>query len=103
MNIELLTPIQAADLLKVSTKTLARMRQTGLRCVRLGRCVRYRADDLQEFIAANIEDKPCRSRNKVARSGSMTGRSKSTDNIIGFGAALANEAKRKPVQSRNRR
>lgn len=93
MTIELLTQKEAADLLKISTKTLARWRKSGLRCVKLGRMVRYRAGDIAEYTAKNLEESPCHSEKRIARSGNMTARSHSKGSVIGFAAALASEAK----------
>ncbi len=51
----LLTTEQAAWLLRISRKTLERMRVEGHgpRFVRLGRCVRYRQRDLHTWISTN--------------------------------------------------
>ncbi len=50
----LMTDRQAADWLRVSQKTLYTLRCRGVvRAVRLGRSVRYTADDLQAAVAAN--------------------------------------------------
>lgn len=57
---ELLTPVETADLLKVKPRTLEdwRLRRTGpnLPFVRIGRAVRYRADDVQRLIDDSTQD-----------------------------------------------
>jgi hypothetical protein len=52
----LLTEQQAAALLGVTVKTLQgwRYRGGGPAFVKLGRCVRYRAEDLQDFVTAAV-------------------------------------------------
>jgi excisionase family DNA binding protein len=51
--LKLLTQREAAGLLRLSERTLERLRVTGLgpRFVRTGRLVRYRECDLEEWIA----------------------------------------------------
>ena len=55
---QLLTPIEVCDLLKVKPRTLEdwRLRRTGpsLPFVRIGRAVRYRADDVQRLIDGSV-------------------------------------------------
>lgn len=48
---------QAADRLAVSVRTLQQWRVSGggPRFAKIGRCVRYRAGDLVEFITANLK------------------------------------------------
>ncbi len=50
--LSLLTETQAAELLAIKTKTLQawRVRGGGPRYVKMGRCVRYRLADLEEYI-----------------------------------------------------
>lgn len=49
----LLTELEAAELLRIHSKTLQKARQSGqLPFVRIGRCVRYMIPDLHAFIAA---------------------------------------------------
>lgn len=53
----LLTERQAAALLGISPATLQRWRSTGavrLGFVKLGKAVRYRADDLRQFVEASV-------------------------------------------------
>lgn len=51
----LLTTSEVAEFLKISTKKLERDRwmEQGLPFVRVGRAVRYRAEDIEAFIASN--------------------------------------------------
>jgi excisionase family DNA binding protein len=47
----LLTPLQAAEALAISSRTLWRMTASGeIPHIRLGRCLRYPVDDLQRWI-----------------------------------------------------
>lgn len=49
----LLTPREAAAALSISERSLWGLTNQGLlRCVRIGRSVRYAVDDLREFIAS---------------------------------------------------
>ncbi|WP_288997999.1 helix-turn-helix domain-containing protein [uncultured Gemmobacter sp.] len=69
----LLTPDEAAKILTVSTKTLRRMRDEGLKFVRLrAGTIRYRQDDLDAFIEAKTT---CHSAPKIRASGITTSRS----------------------------
>ena len=57
----LLTSSQAAELLGVTVATLATWRCTGrypLPWVRVGRCIRYRPEDLVAFIESRLEGVP---------------------------------------------
>jgi excisionase family DNA binding protein len=63
MSDQLLTPDEVADLFDVSPQTLASWRTTGrydLPFLKIGRLVRYRASDVQEFLegldASEAED-----------------------------------------------
>ena len=51
-SLSLLTEAQAAELLAISAKTLQawRVRGGGPRYIKLGRCVRYRIDDIEEYV-----------------------------------------------------
>ncbi len=46
----LLTTTEVADLLNVSAKHVSRLRQKGLRSLKLGNAVRYRPEDVISFI-----------------------------------------------------
>jgi excisionase family DNA binding protein len=53
----LLTQREAASVLRLSERTLERMRTSGLNApkfVKMGRVVRYRVSDLEEWIAARV-------------------------------------------------
>ena len=52
----LLDQHEAAQILKISVRTLERRRATGTgpRFIRVGRLVRYRAGDLEEWIANSV-------------------------------------------------
>lgn len=66
----LLTEAEAAEALRICTRTLRKARQEGkLAFVLIGRAVRYTPDDLQGFIEASRQDRhPCApSRRTVAR------------------------------------
>ena len=53
----LLTEDEAAQALKVCTRTLRQARKDGrLTYVLIGRCVRYTMDDLADFIATSRQD-----------------------------------------------
>jgi predicted DNA-binding transcriptional regulator AlpA len=57
----LLTEREAAAFLNIGMATLANWRSTGrvvIPCVRLGRAVRYRVSDLEQFIAAQTVGAP---------------------------------------------
>jgi excisionase family DNA binding protein len=54
MTLVLLTEGEAAELLRVSTRTLRSARQAGrLPCVRIGKCVRYTVADVESFVQSN--------------------------------------------------
>ncbi|MGR3605294.1 helix-turn-helix domain-containing protein [Sulfitobacter sp.] len=56
MTQPLLKPSDAADLLGVCTKTLQECRRRGLKYVKVARgAIRYRADDLQDYIEAQTQ------------------------------------------------
>ncbi len=50
---QLLTAYQAAAILQCCVRSLDSFRRRGLKFVQLGRLVRYRRQDVLEFIAAN--------------------------------------------------
>ena len=52
----LLTQIEAAELLSIGVRTLEKFRTTGLgpKFCRLGKSVRYRLPDLEEWVASRI-------------------------------------------------
>ena len=53
----LLTEQEAAEALRVCTRTLRQARKDGrLTYVLIGRCVRYTMDDLESFIAVSRQD-----------------------------------------------
>ncbi len=55
-EIELLTARQAGDLLKFDPSTIYRyVRQGRLHHIRVGRCIRIRYADLQQFIAESVQ------------------------------------------------
>ena len=49
---DLLTPRQVAKLLQIREQTLATWRMDGreLAIIRVGRCIRYRAEDVQDYL-----------------------------------------------------
>jgi len=52
----LITPEDAAGILNVSVRTMAKWRSTGypeIPYVKIGRCVRYRKNELEAFICKN--------------------------------------------------
>ena len=54
----LLTPEEAAQQLRISPRTLNKWRSVGrgnINFVKIGRCVRYRASDIQDYIERNIK------------------------------------------------
>ncbi|WP_412174816.1 helix-turn-helix domain-containing protein [Albidovulum marisflavi] len=92
-RVPLLTPDEAAAELKISTKTLRRLRDRGLRYVMLtSGTIRYRADDLAEFVSGKVQE--CRSEPRPAASGSTTSRSR----VVDFSEAAARKTSRKPRQ-----
>ena len=57
--VELLTPGDVAAALKVSQRTVERMRRRGeIPFVRIGRQVRFRADDLAAYLARRVAASP---------------------------------------------
>jgi excisionase family DNA binding protein len=53
----MLTTKEAADYLRLSERTLERLRTSGLNApkfVKINRCVRYRQSDLEEWIASRV-------------------------------------------------
>ncbi|WP_082849476.1 MULTISPECIES: helix-turn-helix domain-containing protein [unclassified Sulfitobacter] len=70
----LLKPSDAANLLGVCTKSLQECRRRGLKCVKIARgAIRYRPDDLQEYIEAQTQ---CHSEQRKPASINMTSSSK---------------------------
>ncbi|MGS4981700.1 MULTISPECIES: helix-turn-helix domain-containing protein [Pseudosulfitobacter] len=56
MSLPLLKPIEAATFLGVCTKTLQECRRNGLKYVKVAKgAIRYRADDLEEYIEAQTQ------------------------------------------------
>ena len=81
---DLLTEAEAAERLKVCTRTLRKARKSGqLSWVRFGRKILYDESDLAQFIERNREWHSIKE--PVRRSGNMTSRSTVSD----FAAALA--------------
>ncbi|WP_367651976.1 helix-turn-helix domain-containing protein [Pseudorhodobacter sp.] len=88
---QLLTPVEAAALLQVSTKTLRRYHDRGLAFVMPSPgTTRYRADDIADFIAkATIT---CRIAPKIRASGTSTSRSQ----VVDFMALAGRRTSRPP-------
>ena len=86
--IPLLTPAEAAGILRVSTKTLQRLAKAGLRSVRVGRSIRYRPDDLAQFLEAAA----CHTAPKTRASGTTISKS----GVVDFMAHAAPKISRKP-------
>ncbi|PVE47216.1 helix-turn-helix domain-containing protein [Pararhodobacter aggregans] len=85
---ELLTPDEAAGILRVSTKTLRRMRNRGLSFVMLtSGTIRYRLDDLTRF----IEGQTCHTARKARATGTTTSKS----GVVDFTAAAAQMTSKK--------
>jgi len=54
MDTELLKPLQAARVLNISARKLWELtNRRELACIRVGRAVRYRLDDLKTFVERN--------------------------------------------------
>lgn len=86
----LLTPAEAARHLTVSEKTLRRLRDEGLKFVRLRPgSIRYRLDDLDEFIRAKTT---CHSAPAPRASGTTTSRS----GVVDFMDLAARKTSRRP-------
>ncbi len=87
----LLTPAEAAARLKVSEKTLRRLRDRGLRYVMLSAgSIRYKAEDLVAFIEARSQE--CRSAPKTPASGTMT----SSSRVVDFMALAGPKISKRP-------
>ncbi|AZB65240.1 DNA-binding protein [Cereibacter sphaeroides] len=72
---QLLTPEEAAALLRIGVRSLLIYRAQGLRYVRLGgRTIRYRLDDINDFLNDRTQD-GCPSAPRKQRSGNTTSRS----------------------------
>lgn len=57
MSVTLLTAVEVADQLRVSTMTIYRLIRRGeLPAVRVGRNYRVRADDLEAYLAGQVVD-----------------------------------------------
>ena len=97
----LLTPIEAADRLRVSERTLRTLKRQGLiRYIALTeRRIAYRAEDCDDYVAARIrqDEPPCPSTSqRKAASGTTTSSSKVT------GITEARDARRNAMQSGSR-
>ncbi|WP_083836123.1 helix-turn-helix domain-containing protein [Sphingomonas elodea] len=81
----LLTETEAADRLKLCTKTLRKERKAGrLPYILIGRAVRYTLDDLESFIAKARQDTTqCQSTNRVSRPTTTT---TSSGTVVAFTA-----------------
>ncbi|WP_083803430.1 helix-turn-helix domain-containing protein [Sagittula stellata] len=93
----LLTSDEAAEYLRVSTKTLRKLRRSGLPFAEISPgCHRYREDDLAAYVAAKVisETPPCRTAPKARASGTTTSRS----GVVDFTevVALKTSKRRKP-------
>ena len=88
MTIPLLTPAEAAAILHVSEKTLRRQHGSGLNHVRVGKQIRYRPDDLQDYIKANT----CHSAQKTRATGTTTSRS----GVVDFMDRVARKTSKPP-------
>ena len=92
MSDQLLTPDEAAGFLRVSTKTLQRLRNRGLPFVMLtSGTIRYKQQDLTSFIEDRTE---CRTARKARASGTTTSKS----GVVDFMAVAAPKTMRKPRQ-----
>ncbi|WP_175482078.1 helix-turn-helix domain-containing protein [Gemmobacter aquatilis] len=86
-----MTPDEAAALLRVSTKTLRRLRDKGLPYVMLtSGTIRYKPEDLTSFIAGRTQQ--CHSAPKARASGTTTSRS----GVVEFMALAGPRTSRKP-------
>ncbi|WP_365894668.1 helix-turn-helix domain-containing protein [uncultured Sphingomonas sp.] len=81
----LLTETEAADRLRLCTKTLRKERKAGrLSYILIGRAVRYTLDDLESFIARARQDTTqCQSTNRVSRPTTTT---TSSGKVVAFTA-----------------
>ncbi|WP_375263237.1 helix-turn-helix domain-containing protein [Palleronia sp.] len=89
----LLTPQEAAETLRVCTKTLQRLRSDGLRYVKLGGKILYRPDDLDDYIEKRTIEE-CRSERKGRGSGTTTSRS----GVVDFTALVGRTTSKKRKQ-----
>lgn len=91
MTVSLLTEEEAANALRVCSRTLRKARQAGqLPFIRIGRNVRYSESDLAKFIERSRE---CPSTNAPAR---RSGNTRSTTTVFDFEEARKEKASRKP-------
>ncbi|WP_084621166.1 helix-turn-helix domain-containing protein [Paracoccus aminophilus] len=89
-TLTLLTPAEAARALRISTKTLQRLRNRGLPFVMLtSGTIRYRPDDLTNFIEGHTE---CRTARKERASGTTTSKS----GVFDFMALAAQKTMKRP-------
>lgn len=85
----LLTPAEAANQLGISERTLRKLRdERGLRYVLISaRTIRYRADDLDEYLEAQATVKvPMQCQSPSAKKARRTGTMISGSRVIGFKA-----------------
>ncbi|WP_084697134.1 helix-turn-helix domain-containing protein [Paracoccus marcusii] len=87
------TPDEAAAYLKVSQKTLQRLRNRGLPYVMISSgTIRYRPDDLTTFIEDRVQQCP------TARKARASGTSTSKSGVVDFTAVAARMTTRKRKQ-----
>jgi excisionase family DNA binding protein len=76
---QLMTENEIADMLRLSTRSIRKARQSGsLPHVRLGRLVRYRVEDVREFVANAVVA------NDHQPTSNMTTRRGNAERVIGF-------------------
>ncbi len=96
-GLALLTPEEAADMLRVSVRTLRRQHAAGLKWVKVGKQLRYRADDISEWIDSRVSGGyACRSGGQGARTTITIAPSRSPGSVIGFEEAQARARRLKP-------
>ena len=76
---QLMTENEIAEMLQMSARSIRKARQTGaLPYVRLGRLVRYRVEDVQEFVANAVVA------NDHVSTSNMSVRRSSQGRVVGF-------------------